>query len=295
MLNFRIGKIVAYIGRTGIDLEKAAQDFFGKYEIYPNMSYWEQISSLFNEWLVFDYRPKNGLTITADYYLKSLDKLSPSLLNELKQIVETQTYDLFEAEDVSPGKSMNVWGLFRGKKYKVLEKSLSFAIQDRKGSFYNRIARVNGKFYFIGSHPFIFPITHTDRARNFFKQTKGKPVTPKDVLPLIIEKESGKRSDLIPSLTKKGIKAKRKKLEKKFKKLSQKYGLTIPFRKLTDFVYQEAYQDHFADFYKDITTVGLPERMIVDNVKFFQDIWNFFPHKKLGNKCPAEKFKEAYG
>lgn len=295
MLNFRIGKIVAYIEQAGIDLEKAAKEFFGDYEIYPDMPGFEQISSLFNEWLVFDYKLTGSTTISSDYYLKDPDKLSPDLMNELKQIVETQTYDLFEVEDVNPGKSMDVWGMFSGKKYRVLEKSLSSSMQGRKGSFYNRVARVNGSFYFIGSHPFFFPITYTDRSRTFFSQLKDEPITPKHILPLIIKKESRRRLDLSTSLTKKNIKAKRKKLEKKFKKLSLIYELTIPFQKLTDFVYQESYKDHFGDFYKDIAEVGLPERMIVDNLKFFQDIWNFFPHKKLGGRCPGEKFKEIYG
>lgn len=62
MLNFKIGKIVAYIDQTGIDLEKAAKEFFGNYEIYPDMPDFEQISSLFNEWLAF-----HGLNLILKY------------------------------------------------------------------------------------------------------------------------------------------------------------------------------------------------------------------------------------
>lgn len=51
----------------------------------------------------------------------------------------------------------------------------------------------------------------------------------------------------------------------------------------------------FADFYKDLTSIGITEKMIVENTKFFQDFWNYFPHKILGGKCPAEKYKDVYG
>lgn len=96
-------------------------------------------------------------------------------------------------------------------------------------------------------------------------------------------------------LTRDAIGTKRMDVEKRFGVLTRKYKVTLSFSTLVNFVYNESYEDHFADFYKDITAIGIPERMIVDNLSFFQDLWNFFPHKKLGGVCPAQRYRETYG
>lgn len=46
---------------------------------------------------------------------------------------------------------------------------------------------------------------------------------------------------------------------------------------------------------EDIIAIGVPEHMIADNLSFFQNLWNFFPHKKLNGACPAERYHKAYG
>ncbi len=71
------------------------------------------------------------------------------MMNELKQIIETQTYELFELENTKPREYVNVYALFSGKKYKVLEKTFSLEFKDQKGSFFNRVAKVNGDYYFV--------------------------------------------------------------------------------------------------------------------------------------------------
>lgn len=297
MLNFRLGKIVSYIGKSGADVEKAANDFFNGVEVGPDLPNIEQISSLFNEWLIFDYKLSTGVTISTDYYLKNPDNLSEILMDELKQIIGTQTYQLFELEDSIPGEYVIVYSLFSGKKYKVIEKTFSREIVGRKGSFFNRVANVNGDYYFIGSNPSFLPITYTDRSRKFYLQTDKTVLTPKDALGLLVPKKENEKvnKDEKYLQMKNGIRTKRRKLEKEFSTLKKKSKVNVSFDKLVAFVYKEAYKDHFADFYKDIMRIGIPEKMVFDEYKFFQDLWNFFPHKILGNKCPADLYKEVYG
>lgn len=186
MLNFRLGKIVAYIINSGADIEKAAHEFFSDVEIQEHMLNMEQISSLFNEWIIFDYKLSTGTTISADYYLKNPDNLPKDIMKELKQIIETQTYGMFELEDIMPGEYVIVYSLFGGKKYKVIEKTFSQEVVGHKGSFYNRIAKVNGNYYFVGSNPVFLPITHTDRSKRFYLETDKTPLSPKDALKLLI-------------------------------------------------------------------------------------------------------------
>ncbi len=295
MLNFRLGSIVRSISNSGADLESAAKAFFGSHALSPDIPRWKNISSLFNEWLIFDYRLSSDVTIATWYYLKNPDHMPDALLHELRDIIQTQTYDLFEVENIHPGEWVDVWGLSSGKKYHVLERTFSRELQGRKGCFFNRVARVHGDYYFIGSNPFLFPITHTDRSRAFFGNSKNKPLSPKDALPFLFEKNDTKQSGLAVSLTRDAIRSKRRKLEKKFGEFIRDYQPDVTFSTLVNFVYNESYEDHFADFYKDITALGIPERMIVDNLPFFQDLWNFFPHKKLGGTCPAQRYRETYG
>ena len=291
-MNFKLGNVVSYIGKSGLDIEKAAKEFFKNTEINPDMPGFVNISALFNEWLVYDCKLPSGRSVISDYYFKNPDRLSDFLIDELKQIIETYIYDLFEVEKTDPGASVTVWGLFTGKRYQVYEKSMSLQIGSRKGCFFNRIARVNKKHYFIGSDPSFIPLTHTDRSRNMLKSGKKESITPKLALPFLIPAKS-KSKPMLNS--KEDIKRLREKLRKQFKKLREKYKVFVSFEMITDFLFRENYKDHFADFYKDLTSIGITEKMIVENTKFFQDFWNYFPHKILDGKCPAEKYKEVYG
>ena len=81
----------------------------------------------------------------------------------------------------------------------------------------------------------------------------------------------------------------------RFKVLVKKYAIKIDFDRVAEFIYRENYQTNFADKFKDLMKLGIPEKTMVEQIKFFQDVWNFFPHKKLKGKCPAEKVAEICG
>lgn len=291
-MNFKLSKVVAYVDRSGVNIRKAAREFFGKNKIYLDMPDFDNIASLFNEWLIFDFKLPSGSTVISEYYLKNPDSLPDWLMDELKQIIATSVYDLFEVETSNPGIELTVWGLFIGQKYRVLEKSLSLSLGNKRGCFYNRIAKINGNYYFIGSNPLFLPVVHTDRSRKMFKTDNKETVTSKDALFLLLPPKSAPRQ---PIVTEKGITKIQQKLQKQFKELKVKYRSNATFAKLEDFLFNENYLDHFADFYKDITAIGITDEMVVENIRFFQDFWNYFPHKKLGGKCPAEKYREVYG
>lgn len=294
MLNVRLGRVVDCAAKNESMMEAAVQEFFDGTGIDLPVEYQDQISQLFNEWLVFDFKPASGPAIISQYYFRNPDNLPKELLEELKQIIETQTYDFFEVIKTNPGQWMDVWGLFTGKKYRVSEISLSAEMANLPGSFCNRVAQISNSYFFVGGNPLVFPITYTDRAKKLFGTAKGNiPLTPKYLLKYLIEKSQ--TTDTRLSITKHDIKVKRKRLKAKFDKLVVRYGLQIDFDRLVDFVYLESYRSHYADFYKDIAKIGVSEDMILENIKFFQDLWNYFPHKKLNGKCPAEKFKQAYG
>jgi len=297
VLNFKLGKILAYAVRSGANFEKASREFFAGLNPYPGMPNEKEISPLFNEWFIFDYRLPSGITWAMDYYARNPDQLPALILDELKQIIETQVYDFVEVEKVNPGKWVEVYSLPTGKRYRVTEIMLSLGLGERRGCFFNRLAKVNGQYYFVGSDPAFLPVTYTERSKKFFLKQRSA-FSPKDALAFWLPKEGMEKpdDDLGYLQQKGGLLKKRRELALKFKSLRKKYPVKLSFRALVDFVYQEKYKDHFADFHIDlISKLGIPEEMVFTEVKFFQDLWNFFPHKVLGGRSPAERFKEARG
>ncbi|MEK7591832.1 MAG: hypothetical protein AAB508_00385 [Patescibacteria group bacterium] len=288
-MNFKFGMVVAYIPKSGADIRKAAGEFFGKYTINPDS---EIISSLFNEWLIFDYKIPGGTTVITEYFLKNPDALPENLMDELRQIIQTSVYDLFEVERNVPGVSVTVIGIFTGKRYTVSERSLSLQMENRKGTFYNRVARVGDVYYFVGSNPAFYPMTYTERMKTMLRKENKERITPKHAAQLVLApaKQSQKKN-----ITKTAIRRKRLSVIRQFAQLKHTYGFTTSFETLADFLYQEDYRGHYADFYTDLKKIGIGYNVVVENTRFFEDFWNYFPHKVLDDRCPTEKYQEYYG
>jgi len=233
-----------------------------------------------------------GTTIITEYFLKNPDRLPESLMDELRQIIQTSVYDLFEVVSAVSGVSITVIGLFTGKRYIVSERSLSRQIGNRKGTFYNRVARVGDVYYFVGSNPVFYPMIYTNRMKTVLQKENKEKITPKHAAELLLApvKQSPKKN-----VTKAAIGRKRLSVMKMFAQLKQKYGFSTSFETLADFLYKENYRGHYADFYTDLKNIGIGNNVIVENVRFFENFWNYFPHRVLGGKCPAEKYQEYYG
>jgi len=217
-------------------------------------------------------------------------------LNELKQIVETQFFDLLEIVDVKPGEWLRLYGFSSGKTYKVYDK-IGSSNNISKGCFWTRLGKVNNRWYLVGSNPLHLPITYTPRMKKIYlKQNKGKYPSVKQALSFLLPGKGKEIKKTNPAqLTLKDIKNKRKKLEKKFNKLVKKNSLKASFKQVTDFVYEENYKTNHADFYKDLAKLGISEEIIVKKIQLFGDIWNFFPHRTLKGKSPAEMYKKRHG
>lgn len=294
MLKIKLGKIIDYVYEDENLIRKAMAEFFGKAEIYPEMENFEQVQGLFNEWLIFEFKVDSA-TIAAEYYLKNPDSLSNKYLDELKQILETQFFDILEVAEIKRGEWIKVYPLSKGKTYKVYDIMASSTIPP-KGSFWGRLAKVDNRWYLVGSNPLFLPLTYTPRMKKMlFQESKRKSMFAKDVLGFLLPAEDKNVSWQTPlSLTLKQLKNKRKKIEKEFAKLAEKYNLKVSFKELVNFVYQENYKTNHADFYKDIAKLGIPEELIVKKTQLFVNLWNYFPHKSLRGKSPAEMYKEKY-
>lgn len=292
MLNVKLGKVIKYANLYPDRIEEALNKFFGKNLIDPQMEYFDKVSELFNEWLIFDFKSKD-ITFIIEYYLKNPDELSNDLLEELKQIIETQCFDMLEMQSIKRGEWIKAYGLYSGKTYQIYDHRGSLSSPD-KGTFWGRIAKVDNRYQLVGSNPLFYPTIATDRLKKFYLENKPKHFSPKDVLTLLLPSKT-KRSDVFEKIiTKKGLKRKRENIKKRFKKLQESRGFFLHFKDIVSFVYKESYKDNFADYFPDLVKFGIPEEIIFSHPDLFNDIWNFFPHKTLHGKSPCEMYQDKY-
>lgn len=292
MLKVRLSKVVGYADRDPHLMRRAVDEFFGKKIPDPDHEYFEEMSSLFNEWLIFDFKIEASRNWVTEYYLKNPDSLPSDQLAELEQIIKTQIYDLFEIVNFKCGVFINVYGIFSGKKYKIWEKSLSSQAPNQ-GSFWNRAAQINGRWVFVGSDPSILPMTYTPRMKKILFNEKGdKKFTPQIVLGLLRSDENKKNPiDDLPKNPQE-LGESRRKIQKRYSLLANRYGFTPTFEEVVNFVFVENYNHNEADFYTDLIKMGIPEKPFFKHYQLFSDIWNYFPHKKLKGKSPVELFRD---
>jgi hypothetical protein len=193
MLKVHLRKVIEYAYQHGEFIEKAVSEFFGNNVIDRGMENFDAISALFSEWLIFDFEIPSGKTFVAMYSLKNPDNLSREELDELRQIIETQHFDLFEIQSLKRGEWIKTFGIFIGKEYHIHDHkgSLSFP---SNGTFSGRLAKVDGIYQLIGSDPVYFPVISTPRMKKFYINTKPKNFSPKDILFFLLPKN--KKNDL---------------------------------------------------------------------------------------------------
>ncbi len=63
---------------------------------------------------------------------------------------------------------------------------------------------------------------------------------------------------------------------------------------IKEIIYHEEDQDDLMKAFS-VFDQGQDFSELQNLLELVNDAWNYFPHKKLNNKCPAEKFKETYG
>ncbi len=293
MLQVKLSKVIGYATKHESMMRRAVEEFFGKKPIDPHMENIEAISGLFNEWLIFDFKVHSDTTFIADYYFRNPDSLPKEQLEELRQIIETQQFELLELQSIKKGEWLKVYGLHSGKNYTVYEYNGSLAAPE-KGIFWGRIAKVHDKHILVGSDPIYFPITAAPRLKKIYLSTKPDHFSPKDVLSLVLPQKARPSLNKKKQMSKKELEKKRASLKEQFEKLQRYDSLSVSFESIISFIYNENYKANFADFFADLVKLGIPERIIFSKTDLFNDIWNFFPHKLLNDKSPYEMYKEGW-
>ena len=86
----------------------------------------------------------------------------------------------------------------------------------------------------------------------------------------------------------------RSELKKAYLDLSEKHPFLPPFDDFIGRIYLEKRAESFLDILETLFKSDEAKEAIVNNNQLFQDVWNFFPHKILRGKCPAESFQKNW-
>lgn len=286
MVNLQLGKIIAYANANTIWLRKAVDDFFPPGTDLDRLDK-DVVSGLFNEWLIFDFHPnKSEATPLVQYSLKNPDHLAREQLNALLQVVATEHYSMYQIEGAHPGQWLDLVDITSAKKYRVYD-VIGSSNATKVGCLAARLACIDHKWYIVGADPLYFPITYTKRALRIHEKNTEK-LTPKMIFENTINKKDA-RDDMSDI----DIPAKRTAIEREFVKQAKKYKVKTTFLELINYVYNEHFKSHFTQFYKNLVIKkGISEKVLFENTQLFQDIWNFFPHKILNDRCPHEIYVE---
>jgi len=88
-------------------------------------------------------------------------------------------------------------------------------------------------------------------------------------------------------MNKQEINRKRKEIKKEFEELLAEYDSPFAFDHILDIIYHEKETD---DMMKIVRIFDDGNPMELENIlELATDAWNYFPHKMLGGKAPAEK------
>ncbi len=158
------------------EISRALKEFFseGLKDVFDEM-----LEPYFNEWLIFDFKLKNGMTLLEDYYDRNPHKLPMYQLQVCKNL-QNNIYGMFEVKQVDVGEGMELLLLSTGEKYYVNEYLGTFDL--KKGNvFFNRISKVGDYYEMVGANSFMFDIKLTPSFRKILKSSDEK-MTPLDAL-----------------------------------------------------------------------------------------------------------------
>jgi len=185
MLRVKLGNVIRYANHFESIVDGAFEKFFGEVPTASNIKNLERALPLFNEWLIFDYKLKSGGTFLTEYFLRNPDKLSEDLLSDLKQIIDTQCFELLEIQSIKRGNWINVRGFYTNKTYTISDYRGSLTAPG-VGIFWGRVSKVNNEYLLVGSDSLFFSVITTTRFKRLFSASKTSRFSPRDAIPILL-------------------------------------------------------------------------------------------------------------
>ncbi|EKE00479.1 MAG: hypothetical protein ACD_22C00009G0007 [uncultured bacterium] len=296
MHKMNISHIIEFATRNPKILQSALKRFFGNIDYFPLMEN-PQVEGLFNEWLMFDYKQKSGRTFLYDYYQTFKSVLDREIVQEIKSVIDTNTYQPFCIESCVAGDHTRAYGMKSGKTYDIYDKAFSTELSklpmSNNETFFCRIAKVNDRWEIFGSNPVFIPVAFTDRYK---KMMRGVAVSPKEVAVLYYKPSGDEKDDFTKARKRVDVVKKRREIEDRFELLRKRHHFTGDISLIVNLVLNEGYSHNFADFITDsLKLLGISKKhqsikILNDVGELATDIWNFYPHKALKGRSPHELY-----
>lgn len=131
----------------------------------------------FNEWLLYDYKWKDGVTTLGRFVRDNPLRLSDRDMVFYETLLKTNRYGLFEVLRIAPLVSMTLKELQSGENYTVSEVKATLNTPLR-AVFFSRIADVGGHFEIVGADSIILGAFGTGLKKAI--RTWKDALTPKD-------------------------------------------------------------------------------------------------------------------
>lgn len=286
-MTFHFKEVVKFALKEDQTVDRALSEFLGGQR--PPEDVEEETFSLFTEWLIFNFCTQRTLSFLNEYVLDNPDNLQSSAISELKEIAETQWYGGFEILKVKRGEFLEVEHLFSGRKIRVFDK-LGSKNAPSEGTILCRVAKVGKKYYMVGSDPLFLPVSHTLRMKKMMRERKQDFCSsPKESLRMLLSKKEPPKF-----CSQREILKKRSELKKEYSTLLEKHPFLSPFDDLTGRVYLEKRTKNFLDILETLFKSEEAKEIIINNNRLLQEVWNFYPHKILGGKCPTELLQKNW-
>lgn len=291
-MNLPFHLIIEYAKRLYPDLVQSAySQFFSSIDL-PNKDQEQDAHALFSEWLIYDFHEQDKSTFLAEYFLKNPDNLGQSELAQIEQVIQTNWYGGFQIGKRKKNYLFEVEHLFSGRKIIIYDKQGYSNLPD-EGTIISRVALVDGRWYLVGANPLYLPQTYTLRMKRIMRKNANIIYsTPRDAWELL--KIHREQTPQPPKVTEKQIAKKREELRSIYQTAMKTIPKNMPFSKLIKMIYEENGIPPL-DVWSKIMKAGLSNKLFHDNIQLFSDIWNYFPHKIINDKCPVALFNKLSG
>jgi hypothetical protein len=254
----------------------------------------DKIDVLFGDYLVFEYKLKDGQSFIEKYVAENPDELSEKDLKRFKDAAETQFYSEFEIMGMRRGSWILIEDVMHGGKYKVYDRLGSSNMPDC-GTIRARLGKIGNKWEFTSLDITYYPITRTERAKKMLAQAvrsdkkyKGVSVIGTVVLMISMHDKKQLSAQHRKRPTKAQIAETRKELKVTFDKNHEKWGIKYSWEGLLDVIYNEDTTNALDMLTDTITKPAKSKIGAQRQLDFFMNCWNYFPHKCIDDKSPVE-------
>lgn len=156
---------------------------FKFFKLKPEMEINNIQNGILNEWLLFDFKLKNGKTLLEDFYQRHQREFSDEELKLYGDLIATNYFALFEAKAVRWDDGLTIYDLRSGLIYNVKEKSATHSLKPGN-IFYGRVARVGDHWELVGADSVHLPIVQLgEELKAIFAKDK-KSASMKEIFDL---------------------------------------------------------------------------------------------------------------